>query len=40
MERIARQGGASDVTFFGDHNDQSYNPAGGVDLIMVATKGA
>jgi SAM-dependent methyltransferase len=40
MESIARQSGASEITFYGDHKEQPYDPASSGDLIMLAIKSA
>ncbi|MGA2441062.1 MAG: class I SAM-dependent methyltransferase [Tepidisphaeraceae bacterium] len=39
LEAIARESGAVDVTFFGNHQDQPYDAPNSMDLIMVAKKG-
>lgn len=38
LEAVARESGAPDVSFFGDHQNQPYDPSNSSDLIMVATK--
>jgi SAM-dependent methyltransferase len=39
LQAIAHQQGAEDVAFFGNHQNQPYDPAKSADLIMVARKG-
>jgi hypothetical protein len=39
LEAVARGGGAVNVTFFGSHQDEPYDPLSSTDLIMVAEKG-
>jgi SAM-dependent methyltransferase len=39
LEATAREGGAADVIFFGNHQNRRYDPSSSPDLIMVATKG-
>jgi SAM-dependent methyltransferase len=39
LDRAAREAGAAKVEFFGSYQDDPYNPATSVDLIMVALVG-
>ena len=39
LEAIARGGGAVNMSFFGNHQDEPYDPLNSTDLIMVAEKG-
>lgn len=38
LERMAREAGATQVTFYGGYQDQPYERQNSVDLIMVANK--
>ena len=39
LEATARENGAVDVTFFGNHQNQPYDGGNSTDMIMVAKKG-
>ena len=39
LERLARNAGAEDVTFYGGYQGQAYDRQASVDLIMVASGG-
>jgi hypothetical protein len=39
LREVAREGGAREVTFFGGHQGQPYDPERSADLIMVARRG-